>query len=289
MPTPLSEEFTFKLGDSGIILNTDSSSLPFVDITGVNGLDNAPYRETQRDHEGEDGGFIDAEFEKGRPIALTGDVYADAEDMESYLDSLKENYAPSRTLIPLYFKAPGVDERLIFVKPLGCRYDWTQARRIGTTPIRFAMYAEDPRIYSGTETTDTVLFAEGSANGFGFDLGFSFGFGGTVGGSEGAFITNIGNRPTPLEFTINGPCDTPVIRNVTYSLELVFNVVLATGQSLVINTQYKTVRLDGTTNYRHTLEEPNWFYLEPGDTFIEYNALSGTGSSLDIRYRSAWR
>ncbi len=285
---PLTEELTFKLGDAGVILNTDSTSLPFVDIQKVIGLDSAPFRETQRDHEGVDGGFLDAELEKGRPIILQGEAYADTSSVEEYLDSLKANFAPSRTLIPLYFKAPGVVERLVYVKPQGCRYDWEQARRIGKTAIQFKAFAEDPRLYAATATSVDVPFSAGASTGFGFNLGFNFGFGGSA-SSDGAVVTNEGNRPTPVVFTITGPCNTPTIRDDTYGHSLTFNIILASGESLVVDTQYKTVKLNGTLNRRNTLVDPDWFFLEPGTTFLRYNAVSGAGSTMNITFRSAWR
>lgn len=284
----LTEDLTFKLGDTGVVLNTDSSGLPFVDVKKVFGLDNAPFRETRRDHEGTDGGFMDAEFERGRDIIIDAEIYSDSSVMEAYLDSLKANYAPSTTLIPLYLKAPGVAERLIYVKPLGCKYDWEDVRRVGIARAQFKMFAEDPRLYSSSETSVNISFAAGSSLGFAFNIGFSFGFGGS-GGTDGVFVTNSGNRSTPPIFTITGPCDTPSIRDDTYGHVLTFNIILAAGETLVIDTQYRTVKLNGTVNRRGALIDPDWFFLQPGQTFLRYNAVSGTGSSLNVRFRSAWR
>lgn len=284
----LTEELTFRLGDSGVILNTDSTSLPFVDITEVVGLDNASYRETQRDHEGTDGGFMDAEFEKGRGVVLTGVAIDNTSTLETFLDSLKANYAPSTSLVPFYYKAPGVTERVLFVKPLGCNYDWQQVRRTGQARVQFRMFAEDPRLYAATLTSVNIPFATGGGTGFGFSLGFSFGFGGSS-SSDGLLVTNSGNRSTPPTFTITGPVETPTIRDDTYGHVLTFNISLAAGETLVIDTQYRTVKLNGTTNRRSTLSDPDWFFLQPGQTFLRYNAVSGAGSNLNVQYRHAWR
>lgn len=173
----LSEDFTFQLGDSGVTLNTDANSLPFVDIETVNGLDNAPYRTTERDHEGVDGGWMDAEYEKGRPVTLEGFVYTDGTTMEGFLDSLKLNFAPSRTLIPFYFKAPGLPERVLFVKPLGCRYDWSTLRRLGYGAIQFQMFAEDPRIYTSTYSTFPIVQTIANSVGRGYNRDYSYGYG----------------------------------------------------------------------------------------------------------------
>lgn len=283
----LTEDLTFMLGDSGVVLNS-TTSLPFVDVTSVLGLDNAPYRETRREHEGTDGGFIDAEFERGRDVLINAEIYTNSSTMESYLDSLKFNYAPSRTTIPFYFKAPGVEERVIYVKPLGVKYDWEQIRRIGQAKAQFKMFAEDPRIYTSIATTANVPFSAGALTGFGFNLGFPFGFGGAA-STDGVFVVNAGNRPTPPTFTINGPCTGPSIRDETYGNILAFNITLASGETLVIDTQYRTVRLNGATNRRNTMTNFEWFFLNPGSTFIRYGASTGAGSSLDVSFRSAWR
>jgi hypothetical protein len=285
---PLTEELTFQLGDSGTILNTDSVSLPFVDITDVVGLDNAPYRETERDHEGTDGGFLDAEFEKGRPIVLVGEVFTESGSMEAYLDQLKADFAPSRTLVPFYYKAPGVDERVLFVKPQGVAYDWETLRRTGRAKIKFKCFAEDPRIYNASLSEYTVDYSAGALVGFGFPLGFDFGFGGST-STDTVTVTNTGNRPTPPTFIITGPVNTPIIRDETYNHVLQFDLTLAAGETLTVNNQYKTVTLNDGTNLRSALQEPDWFFLEQGDTSIRYTAYDGTGSSMTVQFRSAYR
>lgn len=160
-------DYEFKLNDNGVILNGDGS-IPFVDIKKVVGLDSAPYRETVRDHEGTDGGFFDAEFEKGREVILEGSIFTDSSSVEPYLDSLKENFEPVLSPVPFYFKSTGVDERVIFVKSRGVRFDWEMARRIGITYAQFLMYAEDPRIYDNEILSVAIPFGGPATTGFEF-------------------------------------------------------------------------------------------------------------------------
>jgi hypothetical protein len=162
-------DYEFKLNDTGVLLNGGNIA-PFVDVMKVSGLDNAPYRETIRDHEGTDGGFLDAEFERGRDIVLEGVIYCDSSSVEPYLDSLKSNYAPVRTPIPFYFKSSGVNERVVFVKPRGVRFDWELARRIGMTNAQFLLYAEDPRIYDNILNSIVIPFGGSATTGFGFNV-----------------------------------------------------------------------------------------------------------------------
>jgi hypothetical protein len=280
-------DYTFQLDSTGVTLNTDVT-IPFVDIDKVSGLDSAPYRETVRDHEGNDGGFMDAEFEKGRDVILEGTIYANTANVEAYLDTLKANYAPVQTPIPFYIKAPGVVERLVFVKPRGVRYDWATARRLGITSAQFLMYAEDPRIYDASQSTLNINYGGDTGLGFSFNIGFNLDFGGgaTPGGGS---VTNSGNRPTPPTFIILGPVTNPTITNATSSHTMLFNIILGAGETLTINTRDRTVYLNGTANRRNVMASPDWFFLDPGTTFITYGGLTGAGSSVQVIYRSAWR
>lgn len=284
----LTEDLTFVLTDTGVVLNS-SVSQPFVDIHKVTGLDSAPYRTTERDWEGNDGGFMDAEFEKGRSIVLDGTVYTDTGTIEDYLDQLKANFAPTTTLQNFYFKVPGKAERLLFVKPLGCRYDWDELRRTGQAAIQFSMFAEDPRIYDSELLSVSVPLGAVVYTGFGFNLGFDFGFGGTSSTTDQVLIEISGNRPTPPIFVVTGPVTNPRILNDITGAELRFNIVLGASDTLTIDTKYKTVRLNGTANRRSALIAPDWYFLEPGTNALRYRAELDSASTLSIWYRNAWR
>jgi hypothetical protein len=284
------DELSFRLGDTGVVLNSDSTSFPFVDLTEIRGLDSAPFRETQRDHEGDDGGYMDAEFEKGRDISLTGTVYALSGLFETYVDSLKANWAPSRTLVPLYFSTPDGGERFVYVKPLGVSYDWTELRRVGQTAVQFRAFAEDPRIYSNSLQSYGINLGATVFTGRGYNKSYNFGYGGVSTTTDGVYVTVGGNRPTPPVFTIYGPVVNPQILNDTTGQLMKFDITLLAGETLVIRPQYKTVRLNDTTNRRNALLAPIWFYLEKGQTFIRYRAESSDPTShLTIEFRSAWR
>lgn len=283
----LTDDFSYMLGDNGVILNPDATTLPFVDISKVNGLDNAPYRTTERDHEGVDGGFMDAEFEKGRSVILDGTLYASGSAVESYLDSLKANFAPSRTLIPFYFKKPGVEERFVKVKPLGCRYDVETIRRVGRTSIQFAMFAEDPRIYTSILRDINIMQEAVIIGGRAYNKGYNYSYGTPIDSSGGNLVVG-GNRPTPAIFTIFGPSLNPKIINESLGTAMEFDLTIPAGDVLTIDTQYHTVRVNGA-NRRSALLEPTWFSLLPGNNYIRYRSQTNGGSVLNIQYHDAWR
>lgn len=282
------DEFSFRLKDDGVLLNPSNQIFPFVDVYKVSGLDSAPFRETERDHEGVDGGFLDAEFEKGRPIVIEGTALGDVETLLPLLETLKVNYQPSSVLLPFYYRAPAIGSRVLFVKPRGVRYDWDQAIRHGETPIQFQMYAEDPRQYTPILETGYVPWSQGPTNGIGFNLGFNFGFG-TPAALDNVIISNGGNRETPAIITITGPVTDPRIVNDTLGKTLLFEIVLGVNDTLTIDLGTKTVRLNGTSNQRGTLASPDWFLLQPGLNYFRYQGNLGTGSSMRIQFRSAWR
>lgn len=282
---PLSD-YVFQL-NSGPVINDDSTGLPFVDLDNVVGLDSSPYRETIRDHEGQDGGFIDAEFEMGREIVLEGNAYCAVGNAETYFDSLKANFAPVTSPIPLVLKAPGVSERVVFVKPRGCRYNWEVSRRIGMSAIQFLMYAEDPRIYDNALVNQIIPYGGLATTGFAFNFGFNLSFGAVV-PPDGAFVVNSGNRSTPAVMTITGPVTDPRIVNDTDGKTLIFLITLGAGETLVIDLSNRTVLLNGVTNRRDSLQNTDWFLFRPGSTFIRFGGASGSGT-LTISYRNAWR
>lgn len=289
MSSSLVSAYTWQLDDGGIILNDDIvPGQAFIDIDRAIGLDSAPARQTKRDHEGAEGGFMDAEFETGRDITLSGTVYFNGQSVQDTCDALKGNWALRTSLVPLYFLLDGPTSRLLFVKPLGCAFEMDVALRTDVMPIAFNCYAEDPRIYDEEEQAVPLSIGAIIYTGFGFNLGFPFGFGGVSDTTDGQFVNNGGNRPTPCQMTIFGPVTNPVIYNDTVGAQMGFTVDLAADQFLVIDTQYRTVYLNGTANRRSYLTLPGWFDLQPGDNFIRFRAEAGTGS-LQLKYRSAWR
>lgn len=284
---PLTEDFTYMLDDTGVVLNTSADLPPFVDVLKASGFDSAEIRLSQRDHEGTDGGFVDAEFEKSRTLTLEGVAYGGVNTLEPYLDRLKANWGPSSTVIPLYYKLPGVAERVYFVKPLGCRYDYEELRRIGSTAIQFMCIAEDPRAYDAQLKTVNVLQGDTIVTGRGYPRGYLRGYGATV-VPIGSSVFVSGNRPTPPTITIPGPCLNFQVINDTTGDVMIFDVNLLAGETMTIDMKYHSITVNGQ-NRRATLREPNWFFLRPGENYLRFRAVSSNNTSMTVNYRSAWR
>lgn len=285
----VTEDYTFRLGNTGTILNTSDIGLPFVDITAVRGLSSPPFRETERQREGQDGAYMDAEFEEGRRLILEGDIYADGDGLEDYLDQLKQEFAPSNDPVPFYLLAPGQAARVIFVKPLGVVYDWDEGRRRGSIiRAQFLAFAEDPRIYTDQLKTLQLSLASPSITGFAFNIGFNLSFGGTF-TPAGGTVTNDGNRPAPPVFIISGMVRNPRIVNLTGGFTIDTNISLSSGDQLVIDVLNRTAILNGTSNHRSAVVRDEWFLLPPGNTILAYRAGSPGSSTLTVQFRDTWR
>lgn len=265
IPTLKTEEYQYLDSPKGVLLNSDVT-LPFFDVTSIDGLDGAPVSPIQSDQYGIDGGFVDAPYEGVRTITVEGTVYASPTALESYLNKLKANFRPVSIDQPFYFRTD--DESTVhFVngKSLGLHYQKTNQRSYGSVDCQFSIVCQDPRIYSTTQRNVTVV----------------------VGNSGSVSIQ--GNRDTPPILRLQGPLTAPVI--VTYGAwTLTYAVTIAAGHSVTIDVLNRTVVDETGANQRPNLSLTpvgSWPYLTPGSNVFDLAAAGGTGSLL-IQGRSAW-
>lgn len=287
-------DWTFRYGTDGIELNTDvDPTSPFVDIERVQGLSNAPYRTTEREREGMDGGFVDAEFESIRTIILEGTVYAGSnfDDLEPFMDTLKANYGPVHTSRPFYFTVPGVGQRIVFCKSYGVKYDMDAARRVGSSPIQIQLMAANPLVYS-TSLIQVQTGLGGEDPGRAYNKSFNYGYGTPVTGGL-ASVENLGNRETDGILTIRGPITDPKIVHDETNRFLAFNIVLNGVQDLVIDLRNRSVLLEGTANRRSAMtSDSRWFLFVPGNNSLRFQGDWHDMSSapiLSVATRSAYR
>jgi len=301
---PILDDYEYQYKDDGFALNTDVV-LPFIDVSRVQGLDSPPYRLTEHVTEGRDGGYIDAEFIDPRTIIVEGMLYTDGNTIEQTMDIIKGNYKPQRQAQPFYFKHPGVAQRVVYCKPIECRFDVDSLRRIGCSPIQLQLKASDPRqyasdpVFAGTQPSSIT-------GGVTFPITWPMSFSG--GGSSGIIgIYNYGNIATPAVLTISGPIDQPSVQHIESGKTLTFVTTIDQYHSLIVDTGAHTALLDGTASRRSSMSSTSlWFMLEPGQNTLRFNGQFGMsvenvysdvysdvyGSSvppfLSVEFRSAW-
>jgi phage-related protein len=263
-PTLILEEYQFEDAGIGVLLN-GSTSLPFCDISSVQGLDNAPFRVQQHDMEGQDGGYVDSEFETVRTVTIEGTAYANPTSMETYLDSLKANYAPHKLPKPFYFMTDA-GQRVVFGKSQGFRYSKDEMRRRGTANFQIQIICEDPRIYTDTLITNSATRATGSVS-----------------------VTVGGNRPTPAKITLTGSITSPTVTYTRTGAVMAFTgYTLGAGQQIVIDLINRTVVQAGVSKRNAMTLTGTWFMLEPGVNTFNYGG-TGSTATIAVETRSAWR
>jgi hypothetical protein len=263
-------DYLYKFRDDGVWLNTDATpEEPFIDVLRVQGLDSAPVRITERDREGMDGGFVDAEFEKMRSIVIEGTIYSPWDAIELFMDDLKANFAPIEDSLPFYLQAPNTGERVLFCKSYGIKYDIDALRRIGQSPFQVTLIAEDPTIYTSEVVSGSAPLSS-PVGGRGYDRSYDYGYGDPVIGGN-VTIVNVGNRPAPATITFYGPLINPGVVHDESGRRLEFEIELGADQYLVIDLRDRTVRLNGTANRRASmLGTSQWFMLQPGSNSFRF-------------------
>lgn len=290
---PVLGDFQLQFGDDGVLMNGDvSGTSPFIDVESVSGLDSAEYRTSNKDIEGQDGSVIEAEFESKRTITITGTIYAGTHtQMESYVDLLKANFAVSKTAKPLYFKAPGVAQRMAYGKcTSGFRCNWDPMRRVAKAAFSVTLSCGDTIIYGVDELMWPGSVTFSNAPGFTFNFSFSFDFGAIEGGVVGQMqASHGGNRPAPFTalFTGNGAVN-PGILHEDLGLTVQTNLTLNPGDELSIDFLKRKVLFNGSPRRGSVIRE-GWFMLQP---YVVNNLrlLTNSGSlSVTLSGHDAWR
>lgn len=101
-------------------------------------------------------------------------------------------------------------------------------------------------------------------------------------------LTTLGSTSTMPVITINGPVTNPDIRNQSNGGITKLTYTLTSGNSIVIDYEAKTIKLNGTTNIYSAMDFPtsNWWELDPGPNTLLLNG-TGTGNML-VSWNDAW-
>ncbi|HEV7679988.1 MAG TPA: hypothetical protein VGQ42_15605 [Candidatus Dormibacteraeota bacterium] len=266
----------------------DGTSYEVVNATGLDSLPDV-YSADQprsRDH----GDWRGDDFAGGRTLTFLVEVIGATDTLyRANVDALRAATVPQTSEMPLIFQLAGMSgNRRIYCRPRRRMppTDLASRFRMAAAPLEFR--ATDPRIYDDTLQSFTIALAV-ATGGFSFPFTFPFTFG--TGGTSGVqVVTNTGNFATRPVITITGPVDNPTIESVTAGKHLTFAITLANTDTLTIDTDARSVLLNGTASRRNTMtSDSTWFELPPGASTLSYHANTvQVGSTAIIAFRSAW-
>lgn len=279
-------DYEFRFKDNGIILN-NSANVPSVgnpiwDITKVEGMDLPDVKVSSKDHDGYDGGAVEAQFYSQRTLILEGTLFCHPSDsLELWLDKLKKNFAPTDWSLgfpvsagAFYAKAPGSPEKFIVAASLGVKYTWDNTRRYNSQAFRIMLQCAQPQWYA---LTGKVI--------------------GPV--AVGASLTyyNEGNYPNTGIIKIKNAdaVVNPVITLTSpgFGRTIPITATVPTGGYEIwidLGARYVTLQQGfSSTNWRNRVtSEAGWFRFAPGANQIKLTRTSGGAPTLSLEITDQW-
>jgi hypothetical protein len=155
------DDLSYMYTATGVELNPPNSATPYFDVSSVTGHDLPDMNVNSDNMDGGHGGFVDATYVGPRTWIISGTAYGDPTNgIDSFLETLRTNFLPRATTAPFYFKLPGLAQRISHCKPISFKFDYDQARRIGSADVQIQLEASDARCYSSSRS----LFGYGGNN-----------------------------------------------------------------------------------------------------------------------------
>ncbi|MFJ9628099.1 phage distal tail protein [Streptomyces sp. NPDC101175] len=283
----------------GLAATLGATALGVVDDSGVewrlqtlDGWDSPDSRSEFTDREADHGSWASPVYLSSRPITLGGTIVAPSQPLlEAAMEQLRAAAGLTDTLLTVWETTPKQAIVRRSGKPL-MQYV-TDTR--GTYSLMVT--AADPRRYSTTLSTGTAGLPS-ATGGLTFPVTFPVTFSATT--VSGAITAvNPGTLETRPVLTLTGPAVAPVVsalypdgtvRQLLYSLDL------AAGDVLVIDTDARTVLLNGSVSRRRFLTVSGGWPTIPAavngvPTVVTYqfqaSAYNAT-ATLTATWRSAW-
>ena len=236
------------------------------------------------------GELAGSDYLDGRTVTIEITVRGDTPaETVANLDALLAVWQPitdAGTVTALSYKFPGQAERQLYGRPrrLAADTDRIIGNRISAT---LEYRAGDPLQYAATATTGAIGLS-GTAGGRTYSRTYPLTYGTST--STSLYVTNAGTFSTAPTFRITGPATNPKVENRATGESLAFAIVLTAGQTLDVDTDARTVILDGTASRYSTLVTGSTFFdLNPGTTELRFVAdVYNATATLAVSFRSAW-
>ncbi|MET9468484.1 hypothetical protein ABZY44_27595 [Streptomyces sp. NPDC006544] len=240
------------------------------------------------------GAFPGTLLAQARTIGLDGlIVRAPRERIGAVVGALNAGTVPRTDEIPLVAWLDDRGPLLAYARatrrivPAGIGY------RLGTiTGGAVQFTATDPLRYEPIERTVAASLPTPEP-GLSWPLVWPLNFG--TPGSSGALVAaNVGDAPTHPIIEFRGPVTVPALTNIDTGDVLEYDIPLAAGDVLTVDTRAGTVVLNGTASRLYTVTSRSvpeqTFTLAPGLTNLSFRAgpESGPAATATVRYRSAY-
>jgi hypothetical protein len=235
-----------------------------------------------------DGSWSGAEFQAEAIVPIRILVVAPA-GTAAWLaahQALLAAFAPSHTDLELRFVIGGA-EYVMYGRPRMVEPE-TDLIGLGMAYTQAAFVALDPMIYSGAEHVESVGLPM-TSGGLTLPVTLPFTIGATVAGGS-LTLANAGTAPTGLLLRIDGPVAEPRVSLQTDAgtETLWLDLTLDTGQWLDIDTQARTVYLNGTAS-RRGQAYGDWPLLPTSGGELSWTAAAYEAAALlTVTWHDSW-
>jgi hypothetical protein len=219
-----------------------------------------------------------------RKLTMTFGVDADSGvDCENILLSLNNSLRPKMTELPFVMLRPGRPKMFLNCRPT--RYQVPTAYEIVHGLVEsgnIEWTGSDPLWYSLVQSSQDIVVGAGN-----------------VGNS--VVIDSPGTESTAPTFTITGPATNPRIQVSAQTpmddgeeyngLTVAVDVVLAAGDTLVIDTKKKIATKNGVKDYSLVRPDNQYWRLLPGNNTVDYTrdaSNEAAASTCTVEWNDAW-
>lgn len=257
-------------------------------LQSVDGWDGSEVRSEYTDRESDHGAWASPVYLGSRPITLAGTVTApDRVTLEGALEQLRSAASLTDTTVVVY-ELTG--SKQVTVRRSGKPLVAYVTDRIATYSV--LVTAGDPRRYSTALQTGTTALPS-TTGGLAFPVTFPITYSATtVAGQVNA--ANSGSMDTRPLLTITGPVVAPTVSALYPDgtvRQLIYSLDLGTGDVLAIDTDARTVLLNGSVSRRRFLTVSGGWPTIPAGARVTYQFQSSTynaTATLTATWRSAW-
>lgn len=279
-------DLTLTNGTKTISLNSDGIYLQ-PELEGLTGLPNI--RSTSGVNAGADGGWTSAQFFDARLISIKCVI---ADQSPAIVEQKR------RELMSLLALGKANPLEIRFTTESGNAYT-INARVTGVTAplgqilkkqdVLIQLRADDPLIYAYNEeggTVATLLVQQPSG---GFEIPFTIPL--TINGGEGyTSVVNSGTEAVYPVIELTGPLHNPSVVNQTGNqiIEL-DNLTMSASDKLVIDTQTRTVTLNGADVYDLLSEDSSFMTILPGENIMALNSdTTSDAGTAKIKFKQGF-
>jgi hypothetical protein len=242
-------------------------------VPTYSGFANPDYRALDIERASDHGGFgATKEYLDIRRIVLDVQVLATSlTNLHANLGTLAKVCRPADADIIFSFQFAGQSKRRLNVRPRRSAFGYNKQMAALYLNAAIELIALDPRIYSAAVKTSVISILAASS-------------------SQAGTLTNDGNFPTRPSLSIVGPATNPRIQNTQDANKSIkIDVVLGAPDTLLIDIDRKTVKLNGVDRYDLVRTDNQWWELQPGANTITYSRTGTTGQSdMTCTFRDAW-